>query len=112
MTSKKFLCIQRSQPGERQQPSPSQMQEMYAVFNKWREKFSSNIVDMGGRLGGGKVATADGVKDGPFVEAKEIVGGFMIITAESIEDAVKIASECPGVISPGSCVEVREITTP
>lgn len=113
MTSKKFLCIQRSQPGERQQPpSPSQMQEMYAVFTKWREEFSANIVDMGGRLGGGKVATADGVKDGPFVEAKEIVGGFMIISAQSIEEAVKIAMACPGVVSPGSCVEVREITTP
>lgn len=112
MTSKKFLCIQRSQPGESQQPSPAQMQEMYAQFNNWREKFSANIANMGGRLGGGKVATVDGVKDGPFVETKEIIGGFMIISAECIEEAVKIATECPGVVSPKSCVEVREITTP
>ena len=41
---------------------------------------------MGGKLKpGGKVVTAAGVMDGPFVEAKEIVGGYMIVAAESFE---------------------------
>jgi hypothetical protein len=109
----KYLCIQRSQPGEkREKPSPAQMQEMYAVFNAWKDKFRQNIVDMGGRLGGGKVVTSEGATDGPFVEAKEVVGGFMIISAASLEEAMQVARECPGVVMPGSSVEVREIHTP
>ena len=46
------------------------------------------------------------------MEAKEVVGGFMIISAESLEEAVEVARECPGVVMPGSSVEVREISTP
>jgi len=88
------------------------MQEMYSVFNAWKDKFRQNIVDMGGRLGGGKVVTSEGATDGPFVEAKEVVGGFMIISAASLEEAMQVARECPGVVMPGSSVEVREIHTP
>lgn len=113
MSKKKFLCIQRSVPGDsREKPSPAQMEEMYAKFNAWREKFKDNIVDMGGKLGGGKVVTSEGATDGPFVEAKEIAGGFMIVEADSIEEAVQVAQESPGVMMPGSSVEVREISTP
>lgn len=88
------------------------MQEMYAVFDAWKKKFHANIVDLGGRLGGGKVVTAHGATDGPFVETKELVGGFMIVAAESLDEAVQVARECPGVVMPGSSVEVREIHTP
>ena len=113
MAKKKYLCIQRSQTGgECGKPSPAQMEEMFAKFNAWKEKFAANIVDMGGKLGGGKVVSSEGATDGPFVEAKEVVGGFMIVEAESIEEAVEVARESPGVAMPGSSVEVREITTP
>ena len=86
------------------------MEQMYAKFNAWKEKFQDNIVDMGGQLGGGRVVTSDGVTDGPFVEAKEVVGGYMIVAADSMEQAVEVAQESPGVM-PGSSVEVREIST-
>ncbi len=85
---------------------------MYAKFDAWKEKFQENIVDMGGRLKGGKVVTSEGATDGPFVEAKEVVGGFMIVSAESLEEAIEVARGCPGLVSPGSGVEVREINTP
>ncbi len=106
----------RSQPRNPEQsdsptPSPAQMEEMYAKFNAWKEKFKDNIVDMGGKLGGGKVVTTEGVTDGPFIEAKEIAGGFMIVSAESIDKAVEVAEQSPGVF-PGSSVEVREISAP
>ena len=91
---------------------PAQMQEMYAVFNTWKEKFQENIVDMGGKLGGGKSSPRKVQQTGPFVEAKEVVGGFMIVSAESLEEATEVARECPGVVMPGSSVEVREIHTP
>ncbi len=108
-----YLCIQRSWPGgAHEKPSPAQMEEMYAVFNAWKEKFQENIVDMGGKLGGGKVVTSEGATDGPFVEAKEVVGGFMIVSAESLEEAIEVTRQCPGVVMPGSSVEVREIHTP
>jgi hypothetical protein len=113
MPTQKYLFIQRSVPGKREPPSPAQMQEMYAAFNAWKEKFKDNIVDMGGKLKpGGKIVTASGVTDGPFIEVKEIVGGFMIVAAESYERALEVARESPGVMMPGSSVEVREIASP
>ena len=115
MPKQKYLCIQRSQPGQPgkgEAPSPAQMEEMYAKFNAWREKFQENIVDMGGKLSVGKVVTSDGATDGPFVEAKEVVGGYMIVSADSMEEAVEVARQSPGVAMPGSSVEVREISTP
>lgn len=112
MSKKNYLCIQRSQAGDCEMPSPSEMEEMYAKFHTWKEKFDHNIVDLGGRLAGGSVVNSKGATDGPFMESKEIVGGFMIISAESLEEAIQVARECPGVVSPGSSVEVREIQTP
>lgn len=113
MATQKYLFIQRSVPGKQEPPSPAQMQEVYAVFNAWKEKFQDNILDMGGKLKpGGKIVTASGVTDGPFIEAKEIIGGYMLVAAESYERAIEVARECPGVLSPGSSVEVREIATP
>src|SRR5262249_6524757 len=85
----KYLCIRRSQPlqsGKGEKPSPAQMEEMYAKFNAWKAKFQQNIVDMGGKLNdGGKVLTSEDSTDGPFVEAKEVVGGFMILAAKNVE---------------------------
>lgn len=114
MPRQRYLLLQRSERGgEVERPSPAQMQEMYAAFNAWKERFKDEIVEMGGRLkGGGKVLTADGVKDGPFVEVKELVGGYMIVEAESYERALEVAAGCPGLIRPGSTCEVREITAP
>lgn len=110
MPTKKYLLIQRSAPGARERPSPAEMQQMYAAFQAWSEKFRDNILDMGGKLSpGGKVVTASAVTDGPFVESKEIVGGYMLVTADGYERAVEVARESPGVMAPGSSVEVREI---
>lgn len=118
MPKQNYLCIQRSQTGECEEPgqkadkpSPAQMEQMYAKFNAWREQFKDNIVNLGGRLAAGKVLTAQGATDGPFVEAKEVVGGYMILCAESLEEAAEVARQCPGVVRPGSSLEVREIQT-
>ena len=112
MPKQKYLCIQRSLPGKGERPSPAQMEEMYAKFNAWRENFQENILDIGGKLGAGRIVTSQGATDGPFVEAKEVIGGYMIVSAESMEQAVEVARQSPGVAMPGSSVEVREISTP
>jgi hypothetical protein len=44
--------------------------------------------------------------DGPFAEAKEMVGGYFLLTCKTKEDAVAIASECPA--AQWATVEVRE----
>ncbi len=113
MSKQNYLCIQRNQPGNGEKPSPAKMEEMYAAFNAWKEKFQENIVDMGGKLKGpGKIVTSEGATDGPFVEAKEVIGGYMIVSAESMEEAMEVARQSPGTAFPGSSVEVREINTP
>ena len=111
----KYLCLQRSLPGgdrRAESPSPAQMQAMYAKFNEWRQKFEKNLVDMGGRLGQGRIVGAETPPDGPFVEIKELVGGYMIVSAASLDDAIAVARECPGLVRPGSGVEVIEIHAP
>lgn len=108
-----YLCLQRSVPNEGgAEASASDMQAMYARFNEWREKFKDNLADLGGRLGEGKLVTDPGSGDGPFVEVKELVGGYMIVSAGSLDEAAEIASGCPGLVRPGSGVEVVEIRTP
>src|SRR5688572_23764459 len=101
----KYLCLQRSLSsgkGQAEKPSPAEMQAMYGKFNAWREKFKENLVDLGGRLGKGNVALPDPPPDGPFVEIKELVGGYMIVSAGNLDEAIAIARECPGVVRPGS----------
>ena len=113
--SKLYMCILRNNKGGCEEPSASQMDEMYAKFQQWQEKFANNIEDMGGKLGNGKVVNGDGVVDGPFTEVKEIVGGYMLIRADNVDEAVQITSECPPVaaaLSSGTTVEVREILKP
>jgi hypothetical protein len=60
--------------------------------------------------GGARVSVSGGkrtVTDGPFAEAKEIVGGYWIIQAKSKEEAVAWASRCP--LDEGSFIEVRQV---
>ena len=112
MSQHKYLVILRNQPSQGQAPSPEQMQKMNATFNDWKEKYKNQILDMGGKLKpDGKVVRTSGVVDGPFAEAKEIIAGFMIVGAEDYDGAVRVASECPGVISPGTSLEIREMVT-
>jgi len=68
--------------------------------------------ELDGRATAKVVRIRDGeriVTDGPFAEAKELVGGFMIVSAESYERALQVAQEMPG-LTPGASIEIREIT--
>jgi hypothetical protein len=112
--TQKYLFLHRNQaaagasPSPEPRPSPEQMQQMLAKWNAWKEKFKDHIVDWGDKLKpGGKIVAGAAVSDGPFVEAKEIIGGFMIVAADSLEQAVAIAQEMPA--GPGARIEVREL---
>jgi hypothetical protein len=52
---------------------------------------------------GGKAA----VTDGPFTEAKELIGGYWLIQAKSKQEAVEWASRCPA--AEGDTIEVRQV---
>ncbi|MFK7984903.1 MAG: YciI family protein [Sandaracinaceae bacterium] len=109
-----YLCLQRSLPADppSEKPSPDEMQAMYAKFGAWMETYADQLVDTGGKLGEGRLVRAEGQVDGPFVEVKELVGGYMIVSAETLEAAIAVAEACPGLVRPGSGVEVIAIDKP
>lgn len=108
-----YMCILRNSQGGCEEPSPAQMDEAFAKYQQWQEKFANNIADMGGKLGGGKVLSAEGALDGPFMEVKEIAGGYMVVRADSLDEAVVVVKECPPVAASldSTTVEIREILT-
>jgi hypothetical protein len=106
----KYLFLYWNPPAPDQQPSPEEMQKMYAQWGAWKEKFKDQVVDMGdGLQHGGRTLRGEEVIDGPFPEAKEIIGGYSIVQAEDYDDAVKVAKECPIMFMPGSSIEIRQL---
>jgi hypothetical protein len=119
MSKRKYLVLLRSQPiggaggqpagNKRQEPSPEQMQQMFAAYNAWKEKFKNDLIDIGDKLkSDGRVVTAASVADGPFVETKEVVGGYMIVSALDYDGALEVVRACPAVQVPGVTLEIRE----
>ena len=94
--------------------SPEEMQAIIQKYVRWTDKLqaagrvvaSEKLKDGEGRVlraSGGKTV----VKDGPFTETKEIVGGFQLITASSYDEAVKLCSDHPHLEF--GTIEVREV---
>jgi hypothetical protein len=111
VTTTRYLFLYRSPTdAPRKTPSPAEMQEAMAEFKAWKTKFSREIVDMGDKLTPvGGVCRATGVSDGPYIEGKEVIGGYMIVETTSLEQALQIAQEGPMTRQPGASVEVREL---
>lgn len=109
---KNFLFVYRVTP-RAEQPSPEEMQENINRWMNWLGSIAAQdkLVDRGNSLNQyiGKVVKADGlVTDGPYTEIKELVGGYSIVKAETIEEATALTKGCPVFISGGN-VEVREV---
>jgi hypothetical protein len=106
----KYLFLYWNEPGPDRHPSPADMQEMFARWNGWKEKFKQQILDIGdGLKNGGKILKSGQVTDGPHTEAKEIIGGYSIVQAESYDHALTVARECPITFMPGGSIEIREL---
>ncbi len=107
----KYLFVYRMPQQEKQeQRSPEEMQQMMAQWHAWKEKFSEAILDLGdGLLPTGKILRASGVTDGPFVEAKELLGGYSIVEASDYNAALEVAQGCPMTYAPGFSIEIREL---
>lgn len=108
-----FLFLYRKSTDPRDEPSPADMQAGYMQWQAWMTKYAKEILEQpparsGPKPGGAAaVCKAGAVTDGPYVEGKEIVGGWSFIEAESLPRAIEIAKEVPMFTS----VEIREITT-
>src|SRR5258708_29102368 len=91
--------------------TPEQMQQNMGAWMSWmggvREKgifkAGSPLTDEGKVLSGAAGAT---VTDGPFAEAKEMVGGYLLVTTADLAEAAELAKGCP-IYAGGGTVEVR-----
>jgi hypothetical protein len=108
----KFLCIYKPAKSEGDLPQPEDMAKMGAYIEKSIK--SGILVATEGCMPsalGARVRRTDGkftVVDGPFTEAKEVVGGFALINANSKEHAIEITRDFMNVAGDGE-VEVRQI---
>ena len=92
--------------------SPEQMQQVadnwMAWFNRLKDEgkcAGGNPLEREGKIVSGKNKT---VSDGPFAESKETIGGYFLLTVQTMDEAVAIAQQCPG-LPYGIRVEVRAI---
>ena len=107
----KFMLIFHG--GEKMDQSPEQMQANMGQWMAWVDKLaksgqyaSGEPLLPGGKLVSGKAGKT--VTDGPYTEGKEIVGGYFIINAKDIDEAVAISKECPD-FELGGTVQVRQV---
>lgn len=109
---KDFLFVYRADYASSANATP---EEQKASTQKWIDWIGSIAND--GKLtakghpltSGGKVVKNNNVvTNGPYTELKEIIGGYSIVKADSLEDAAEIAKGCP-VFAIGGNVEVREL---
>lgn len=107
-----FLFVYWSEPFDMSKVSPDQMQQSMDRWMKWiGDGFAQGWLLDGGDalLPDGKVVHSNRtVTDGPFMEAKEVVGGYSIIKADSLEAAAAIAKTNPNLVE-GGRVEVRPL---
>jgi hypothetical protein len=92
--------------------TPERAQQSIQTWLAWIHDLEANghLKERGLPLDrGGKVVRAAAVTDGPFVEAKDLVLGFIVVDARDIEHAAELAARCPIVLGGGS-VEVRPVT--
>ncbi len=111
----KFMCLFRSNPGVYRTMSPEQMQQMTQRWMEWKDALEKggNLVQLGERLdASGKVVRGreKTVTDGPFVEVKDSIQGYIVIQAEDLEQAVELAKGCP-VLDRDGTVEIRPFHT-
>ena len=102
-------------PGERAGEGFAPPAEAVAKMMKFNEELTKAgaLISLDGlhpSSKGARVAFAGGkpkVTDGPFTEAKEVIGGYWMIQAKSKEEAVGWARRCPA--ADGDVIEVRQV---
>ena len=109
MTQQKYMLIYRRDESGSTTITPEQMQATIKLWDAWKQKFKEVLDPGDGLKPGGRVLRAGLVTDGPYVEGKEVLGGYSIIGANSYEHALEVARACPITGMPAYCIEVREM---
>jgi hypothetical protein len=93
-------------------PSPEQVQKNLHLWTAWFKDLAAkgHLVDRGQPLerSGKMVNSAKVVIDGPFAEAKDVIGGYTLIKAKDVAEAAELAKGCP-FLDRGGGVEVRPV---
>jgi len=109
---KKYLLLLHENVEQLQQLSPKEMEGLVNAHMAWATKLSEsgNFIEGDGleeksvRILGKEAI----IKDGPFVESKEMIGGYYLLQAENLDTVIKIAKECPCHLW-GGTTEIRPI---
>jgi hypothetical protein len=96
------------------QPSPEQMQVYMKQYQDWVGGIAAQNKFVGGTglsTEGKVVKHPSVVTDGPYVDIKESLAGFISVRATDFEDALRMAKECPILGGAGNSVEVRKVVS-
>ena len=106
-----FMMIFRNEYNPSFKPSPEQMQASIKQWQDWIGGIAAqgNFLSTN-RLGfeGRTLKPNNVIADGPYAEVKEIVGGYILVKATNIDEAMKLAEGCP-ILNIGGHVEVRNV---
>ena len=111
---KEFLLIFRSSPVTSEVPlSPEQIQARMKPWQDWMGSLAAQnkLSSAGNRLEsatGRQIKPNHVVTNGPYVETKELVSGYTILKADSLDEATELAKGCP-ILKMGGNIEVRAI---
>jgi hypothetical protein len=94
--------------------TPEMMEKTMQKWMAWMQDLGAKgkLKDQGNPLeaGGKVVRKKTAITDGPFAEAKDIIGGYTLVEAKDINEAAALAAGCP-IFENGGFVEVRPIMT-
>jgi hypothetical protein len=110
-----YMLLVMEARGRRDDRPAAEAQEECEVMNAFADSLKTRGVYLASQslrclTDGTRVETSSGkprVVDGPFAEAKELVGGFFLLDVATREQAVAIAAECPA--AEWASIEVREV---
>ena len=109
---KKFLILVREDLKERAGHTPEQFMHNCKMVAEWIDRMAQtgNYLQADGLLSEGRYIGRNYiVTDGPFIEAKESISGFVLVLAEDMEHAAKLGRGCPLIDMGFGVVEVRPI---
>ncbi len=95
-------------------PDPKKVQEMRRFNEELGKAFKiESLNGLHPQAMGARVSFANGrpsVTDGPFIETKEVLGGYWLLEAPSQQEVVKWAQRCPA--EDGDTIEIRQVFGP
>jgi hypothetical protein len=111
----KYMLLLRGGNDEWANFTPEQAQEIMQKYYTWSSELNGDgkgkVLEGDALREGGRVlsvAADRSIVDGPYAETKESIGGYYVIEATDIDEAVEISRGCPTLLH-GGVVEIREV---